>query len=88
MTANNTSGWHCRSRAHAGRSQEIYDALPREVRDRIKIAKTKVCCGCIRNRLRRVGLETLLAEMDRSRRIEREKRGREIWYVPRPEIRP
>jgi hypothetical protein len=57
----------CRRKGHRGTAAHrmaIYDSLPREVRDKIKIANSPLCCGCIRADLRRDGLEAVLRELD------------------------
>ena len=70
----NAAGSSCHTRSRWGRSlEEIYNALPREIRDRIKITKSNVCAGCIRAKLRRNGLEHTLKRLDEARRCEREK---------------
>lgn len=84
----NASGPGCRSRAHFGKSMKIHHGLPREVRDKIKIAHTDLCSGCIRNKLRRLGFDPVLSDLDIQRRRKKEKRGREIWYVLQPELKP
>ena len=84
----NASGPGCRSRAHCGKSMTFYDDLPREVRDKIKSAPTAICCGCVRNKLRRLGLDNVLSDLDFQRRRRKEKRGREVWYVLQPELKP
>ncbi len=81
-------GPSCRGRNHYGKSMAIYDDLPREVRDKIKIAPTDLCCVCIRNKLRRSDLDVVLSDLDFQRRYRREKRGREVWKVPQPELKP
>jgi hypothetical protein len=87
----NSAGRGCRLKSHAGdpaHRMAIYDSLPREVRDKVKIARSSLCCGCIRNQLRREGLEAVLQDLDWASRFEKEKRGREVWYVPREELKP
>jgi hypothetical protein len=82
------SGPGCRSPSHYKDRWAIYDSLPREVRDQLKIARDNLCVGCVRNMLRREGLTTALMRLDRWRRMRREKRGREIWYVPEEDLKP
>jgi hypothetical protein len=84
----NSTGPGCRSKSHATHHMAIYDSLPREVRDKLKIANGNLCAGCIRNQLRRFGLDYLLSNLDFSRRFEREKRGREVSYVRREDLKP
>lgn len=83
----NSSGRGCRSKSHRD-TFPIYEALPRAVRDKIKIARTDLCCGCLRNKLRRYGIDFVLDNLDNERRFRREKRGREVWYVPELDLRP
>lgn len=83
----NSSGSGCRNRSHNGRGIEIYDALPREVRDKLKVARSNLCPGCVRNRLRREGLEATLRDLDFERRRRREKQGREVSYVLEEDLR-
>jgi hypothetical protein len=78
----------CRSRPHWRDRWAIYDALPAEVRDRLKIARADLCAGCIRNRLRKQGLKAVLHGLDFWRTHDRECRDREVWLVPREELRP
>jgi hypothetical protein len=82
----NGTGHGCRRKAH--HSIEIYDALPRPIRDRLKIARTNLCPGCVRARLRKEGLQRLLHDLDFFRLVEPERHGREVWLVPREELRP
>jgi hypothetical protein len=84
----NSTGRGCRSKSHAAHHMAIYDSLPREVRDKLKIANGNLCAGCIRNQLRRFGLDYLLSNLDFSRRFEREKRGRALSYVRREDLKP
>lgn len=85
----NSRGRHgCRIKAHAAKRWEIYDSLPREVRDRLKIDKNNLCAGCIRVRIRREGLETVLEDLDTWRRLRRERQDGELCYVPDEELRP
>jgi hypothetical protein len=89
----------CRLKSHQGDAAHrmaVYDSLPREIRDRVKIARTSLCCGCVRNELRQLqrlvgtnaGLEQMLQRLDISRCMEPERHGPEVWYVPREDLRP
>ena len=84
---NSVGGRGCRSKSHWRDKWEIYDSLPREVRDKLKIARSNLCVGCIRNKLRRDGLEAVLKELDFQRRLCREKRGREIVLYLEPDLK-
>ena len=90
MSAHNVSGPGCKAKAHSGlaKQMEIYDGLPRKVRDKLKIARSNLCTGCVRNSLKRLGLEAELVSLDIERRFRREKRGRKLWLVPEPELKP
>jgi hypothetical protein len=74
IMSNASGGRRCRTRSHWSNSLGIYESLPREVRDKLKIAKGNVCAGCIRAKLKRYGLEQTLRDLDSARRIEKEKR--------------
>ena len=87
----NSTGRGCRRRAHQGDAAHrmaIYDSLPREIRDELKIARNNLCAGCIRNELRWRGLERVLDSLDLERRYVHEKRGSEAWLVPEEDLRP
>ena len=86
--AGNATGAGCGTRAHWGKSLQIYDALPREIRDRLKIARSNVCAGCVRARLKREGLEATLRQLDQARRLERVRHGREVWWQAVEDLRP
>jgi hypothetical protein len=66
----------------------IYDSLPREIRDKLKISRNNLCAGCVRNSLRRYGLDDELRSLDIERRFRREKRGRESWLIPEEDLKP
>jgi hypothetical protein len=91
----NSSGRGCRSRAHWD-AWAIYESLPREIRDALKIAESNLCCGCVRNHLRRyqkrwgpqTALQRMLADMARWRRTEVVREGRENHYYLREDLRP
>ena len=61
-------GPDCHSGAHA-RDLAIYDKLPVEIRDRLRRARDHLCSGCIRNMLRRVGIEATVAYLDHERQF-------------------
>jgi hypothetical protein len=90
MSSINATGAGCRSKSHGGDAAHrmaIYDSLPHEVRDKVKIASESLCCGCIRNLLRRQGLEATLKRLDTWRRFHREKEGREVVYIWREDLK-
>jgi hypothetical protein len=83
----NSGGAGCRSRAHND-DMAIYDTLPHEIRDKLKIAKDNLCSGCIRNQLRRDGFDFTATMLDFHRRRRAERRGREVVYVIEEELKP
>ena len=97
MSANGT-GRACRTRAHWGKSLEIYDSLPRELRDRLKIPKNDLCDGCIRAKLRGLIRDFELSEaeavaelvwrLDNERTFEKVRQGREVGWLKVEDLRP
>jgi hypothetical protein len=81
----NSSARGCRRKGHYNNRWAIYDSLPREIRDELKIARTSLCAAYVRNRLRHEGLEQMLAHLSFRRRLQKERRGREMAYCVKPE---
>jgi hypothetical protein len=53
----NAIGRGCRTKSQHRDRWAIYEELPRELRDKLKIAKDNLCARCFRNELRRSGLK-------------------------------
>jgi hypothetical protein len=85
---NNATGSGCRLKNHAYDRMATYDSLPREIRDKLKIANSNICARCIGNRLRREGLDATLEHLDRTRHYHKERMGREVIYVWREDLKP
>jgi hypothetical protein len=84
----NAIGRGCRTKSQHRDRWAIYEELPRELRDKLKIAKDNLCARCFRNELRRSGLKWVLAQLDMGRRARPERRGREVVYVLTESLRP
>jgi hypothetical protein len=92
----NVTGRGCRLTHGHQADLDIYETLPREVRDALKIAESNLCCGCVRNSLRRFqrwygpeeGLQMKLRELERWRRTEAVREGRHNVYYIREDLKP
>lgn len=87
----NPTGRGCRTKSHwgdAAHRMAIYDSVPREVRDQLKIAKVNACAGWIRNELRRDGLEAVVKRLETNRHYHPEREGREVVYYWGEDLKP
>jgi hypothetical protein len=94
MSVNASGGSTCRSRPHYFERWEIYESLPVEIRDELKMARSNLYAGCIRATLRRqirtnggnqaAAISVVVNDLARARRMQKERRGREVvyWYEP------
>jgi hypothetical protein len=79
-------GEFCSARSHA-RDLPIYDQLPLDVRDRLKVARTNLCAACIARMARR-DLAATLQWLDHERTHRQVQTRTGTFQLAEEELRP